>query len=644
MNIKKNKLFSKIYIMYNILESINDLINTKNINTDYKNVLDKIKELPSKYSVIDNTQFNEFYNFEKNTKISKKKDNENILFFPEKTLDINYDIENIKNISEHYKANMKNIINREKNYTDFLQTNLPKVKNQKLPTNNLLNKIIKYIKLEFDNSNLIFDDKYCFKHIETFSMAFNSLKSNNLIAKNDQEKIKIIQIYNNELNIISQKSLEVIENYNIEALIINPDLKKLQKIDLTKLQKTDLTKIINLQNNLLFTSYDIDNDLIFNIIDKFIISNYDLMVDTYLRLDDTPKINDINNLLKRLGIDNPRYLLEEFDRLKSIIIDDEDLNILASFHDYFKFIDTIEKNIYKIIDINKNIINLKKNKINDYIKYYYDIQNNINKINDEIKLFNIDIDEISKEINVLRDYYQKKTKNLVTKNSIPENKINSIIKKYYSLIKFLEKHNNLMDDKQKNSKNIGNYLDFKIELDDTKQNYDALINFLKIYINKDQSGGFNDYFDNIVDISLSQNNNLAHKIRFNNLLFFSHILFIINYTQMRDRQIIQKINLDDVNKYLQITNDLLAIIKLNNNILGTYFLKYHYFNLKIINNFLAKLKNNWNNVNILPNECNEEIIKINVYKYFNLLNKNYTPSMKKAIFIFIALKPILDKL
>ena len=63
-----------------------------------------------------------------------------------------------------------------------------------------------------------------------------------------------------------------------------------------------------------------------------------------------------------------------------------------------------------------------------------------------------------------------------------------------------------------------------------------------------------------------------------------------------------------------------------------------------MNNFLKKLLDNWIN-NLVPNDCNKEIIKLQKENiYFNLLDKRYTPSMKKAIFIFLALKPILDKI
>jgi len=66
--------------------------------------------------------------------------------------------------------------------------------------------------------------------------------------------------------------------------------------------------------------------------------------------------------------------------------------------------------------------------------------------------------------------------------------------------------------------------------------------------------------------------------------------------------------------------------------------------------FLNKLDKLWT----FPksNKCNEEIIKLyskenemnNNNIYFNLLDIKYTPSMKKAIFIFFGMKVILDKL
>ena len=108
----------------------------------------------------------------------------------------------------------------------------------------------------------------------------------------------------------------------------------------------------------------------------------------------------------------------------------------------------------------------------------------------------------------------------------------------------------------------------------------------------------------------------------------------------------QKINLNEVKKYLKITNTLLQLIKTNDKINKPYFFKYHYFNLKIIYNFLIKLNNNWIYKPSI-NDCNKEIFKTKYndnFVYFNLLDKKYTPTMKKSIFIFLALKPLLDKI
>ena len=89
--------------------------------------------------------------------------------------------------------------------------------------------------------------------------------------------------------------------------------------------------------------------------------------------------------------------------------------------------------------------------------------------------------------------------------------------------------------------------------------------------------------------------------------------------------------------------------KSTRNIKNYYFFKYHYFNLKIVYSFLNKLDKLW--VNPKLNNCNTEIIKLystenemNNNIYFNLLDTKYTPSMKKAIFIFFGMKVILDKL
>jgi tagatose-1,6-bisphosphate aldolase non-catalytic subunit AgaZ/GatZ len=88
--------------------------------------------------------------------------------------------------------------------------------------------------------------------------------------------------------------------------------------------------------------------------------------------------------------------------------------------------------------------------------------------------------------------------------------------------------------------------------------------------------------------------------------------------------------------------------KSDKNIKNYYFFKYHYFNLKIVYSFLNKLNKSWTKPK--TSMCNKEIIKLydenemNNRIYFNLLDTKYTPSMKKAIFIFFGVKVILDKL
>jgi hypothetical protein len=210
---------------------------------------------------------------------------------------------------------------------------------------------------------------------------------------------------------------------------------------------------------------------------------------------------------------------------------------------------------------------------------------------------------------------------------------------------------------------VNHYLQF------LKKNKDFMksIEYFNIFIDEnekikssDQIGGselktfdnFNNYFKEIIDINNKPKDNInisENKVRLNNLLFYSHILFIINFTNFGSRQIISHINKSDTNKYYTTTNILLEIIKKKDNIIGNYFLKYHYFNLKIVNKFLEKLINLWYDPK--ENDCNKFILdiykenkEINNYVYFNLLDINYSKSLKKAIFIFFGFKTILDNL
>jgi hypothetical protein len=602
--------------MNKILENINKL-NYELINEN-DTILNKIKKIPIKPNYINIDKFNEFYNFENNTKILDNNtnilDNSQQLIFPNIPLHIssNSDVL-VNNIMTNFNIIDKYNTQRQQNYKNFLKTKPKEVNIVKKDTNknNVLSEINDYLTLDFKINKNNFDDEYCFNDINDFSIKYN----NDFSTKYNKDNIKI---YSDELNSIFPKSLEVIENYNIENLIINPNFNKF-------INPSNKQQIIP-QNMSLFVPYNFDKQ-IFVLINKFIENNYTILVEKCNNLKKTPY--NTETLLNRLEIKSPKILQEELQELVNIINNNVNLNFLALEDNYYEFIKQIEKRI--------ELLYVNKNSINDYIKNYNQIIDNIENVNNTINKYNSTIKELQIKYDDLYNQYINHSEKLRVDlknfydgelNKKYYNKTAGIIENYKLLIKFLIVYNERMDYKTLNSKSKQNYLIYKVK------------------IPTQQKGGFDKIFDSIVNISLTHNNNLEQKIRFNNLLFYSHILFIINYAKANiERYIIHKINLNELKAYLNITNKLLQIIKTDNDqILRPYFLRYHYFNLKIVNKFLNKLKNNWT-TDISSNNCNKEIIKIlknNDNIYFNLLNLKYTSSMKRSIFIFIALKPILD--
>jgi len=304
--------------------------------------------------------------------------------------------------------------------------------------------------------------------------------------------------------------------------------------------------------------------------------------------------------------------------------------------------------LIKKIDSDINDINkINKENISQYITLILSIEEKYELINETINKFDIKIEKIVRDYDKLFSALANVLEELRKKTYSDYPKLNIIIEK-----KFIELDNielNTFDKMKSLNEFIKEYNKFLIQ--------GSILHKYKKFIIElpTQYGGssnkFNDYFNKLVDISINVRKNddiNENKIRFNNLLFYSHVLYIVNYTN-KERTITSHINRYDVKKYLKIITYILKSIK--NNSKGDiiyYFFKYHYFNLKIVYDFLHKLDNSWTKPK--TNMCNEEIIKLynqdnlNNNIYFNLLDKKYTLSMKKAIFVFFGIKVILDKL
>jgi hypothetical protein len=624
--------------MNKLLDDISKLQTNITDKGNLENVYTELKKLPTEYSKINKNIFNEFYNFE--NKYEKKKSSNIDIIFPEDSLEI-HDMHRVDAINDEVDRIHTNIIKRNDIYNKAIEDSNINEIHSKLTRNressglNLIDMIQLYKQIDMKISDDNFDDEFC---INNGNQEYNSfIKYSNELK--DSDIVKNIKKYNNELNTIFDRSLEIIEYYDIEKLIVNPELNSIGKVLKTNLRLTD-DFINTLQHNSLILSYELTPEL-FSSLDEHIISNYDLLVDT-INIQTEPM--KLENLLKRIDM-NAEYL----SNIKSALVEKRincnstpDLIYLSS-----KLIQQIDVLIMKIDSI-KNINKINKENISQYITLILSIEEEYESIDKTINEFYIKIEKIVRDneklfsalASVLEELRKKKYSDYPKLNTIIEEKLMKLDNIQLNTFDKMQSLNEFIKDKYNKflmqSSILHKYKKFIIEL---PTQYGGSVN------------QFNDYFNKLVDISINVNKNddiSEHKIRFNNLLFYSHVLYIVNYTNKK-RIITSHINRNDVKKYLKIITYILKSIK--NNSEGDiiyYFFKYHYFNLKIVYDFLYKLNRSWTKPK--TNICNEEIIKLynqdnlNINIYFNLLDKKYTPSMKKAIFIFFGIKVILDKL
>lgn len=627
--------------MNKLLDDISELqLQLQITDTQYlKNIDTELKTLPREYSKINKNTFNEFYNFE--NKYEKKKPNNIDIIFPEDSLGIQ-DMHRVNAINDEVDRIHTNIKERSDIYSKALKdSDINEIHSKLTETRessayNLIDMIKLYKRIDMKISDDNFDEEFC---INNGNQEYNSFIKYNDELK-DSDILKNIKKYNNELNAIFNRSLEAIEYYDIEKLIVNPTLNSIEDVLKTNLRLTD-DFLNTLQNNSFILSYELTPALFSNL-DQHMIINYNLLVNG-INIRNDPK--KLENLLEKINM-GQKYLVDiklKLEETKVYCNSSTDLIYLSS-----ELIPKIDSLIKKLDSIVKNINKINKENISEYIILILSIEEEYKLINKTIKEFDIKIEKIVRDYDKLFSMLASVLEKLITKeySSYPE--LNTNIEK-----KFKELNNiqlTTFDKMQSLNEFIKDKYNKFLMQNSTLNKYKKFI-----IESPNQYGGsvneFNDYFNKLVDISINVNKNddiNEHKIRFNNLLFYSHVLYIVNYTN-KERTITSHINRYDVKKYLKIITYILKSIK--NNSKGDiiyYFFKYHYFNLKIVYDFLHKLNRLWTKPK--TNMCNEEIIKLydenrmNNNIYFNLLDIKYTPNMKKAIFIFFGMKVILDKL
>jgi len=136
---------------------------------------------------------------------------------------------------------------------------------------------------------------------------------------------------------------------------------------------------------------------------------------------------------------------------------------------------------------------------------------------------------------------------------------------------------------------------------------------------------------------------------------YNHVLFIVNYLKLtvldqnKDYQIYNYIGLNTLIYYKEIVDKIIESID-KKTTLGKYFNKYHYINIKILKKFFNFIKTNWKEYGkycdtytqdkyAVTREIKIATSKLHLYNDKLLDNQ----SIKKSIFIFNAMKDLLDK-
>jgi hypothetical protein len=630
------------------LTNILDNIKKKKIIIDEikKKVIDKNKEFnPKEFNV---KKFNEFYDYEKDLRINKNKDvNVLKLQFPKKYLEMEYD-KHITDIQKSINKSYSNITDRQDKYESFLKTldSLPITPPPFEIIDDFLINFNEYIKLDFQISDEDFDDEICLKdnfivEINTTTESTTKLSQQLNNANYLTFKSKIEEIFDDSFN-----SLELLEGYNIEKLIITPELQKIINLFNETIPIIRESKISN------FYRFDLINC---NDVKNYIISQYNFFVDKYdeqilqnnvTKLEERFKSNFVELQSNYLKLSKDSILIYNLELQKQILDDIRQLksiNLQVFLTNYIYYYNKYEEYVRLITQIKIEIEQLKSKLHQTNITINSELEEKHTKYFKQYKI-NI-LEKISTDLNI-------NINKLIELNNFDEftnfKLLLTLINIYNSKIPLDKTFNNLRVDLQKYITKLQKY-----KIDIIPYSIEEFIQILKI--DKPQSrhkGGstFDQHFSKMVDLTLNQTNNLEFKIKFNKLIFYCHALFIYNYKYQR-RNIITKINKNEIKKYLSITKYILTLLKQYNDVMRLpqknikiYFLKYHYINIKLINNFLIKLNDNWLKRQPRETRCNKDILIFNQTDKINfkLLNVNYNETMKKAIFIFIAFKPILD--
>lgn len=514
--------------------------------------------------------------------------------------------------------------------------------------------------------------------------------------ENDKLKIIVFEIYNKWVEIIKENFKErerlkraelrrLEEEFESNKAVINPKLEELKSQTESFIEKLRIFKIkfenlsstipqdkINLIDNLktinntfntileeinIFLQLELTPDTFIYIKNK---------VDTYLQIIkyNILEINKINfveektTIIEELKNDAPGLggffnIIKQNPNLLNIfmLVLYKDLNIKyynktnINIEDINKYIEENKININVILNDFKKLIGTNNNKSydnetqykNDNI-YIYIIQN------DMIKTYNKD--KKYKEFNfVMRNY------NIYFKSSTKDGGDLNYNQSRDKLTKYIDNYNTNHEKIKQNEKIIATL---------------NSLNFDKKYIKYQSGGVFNEWIIYSKNLNELQANISSYKIKYNdfykkvnefNLLYidlYHHQLYISSYIGLylisNDYRVYQYISKGMIDYYLKGIRKIKQLINENNSDGSIqYFKKYHMINIKILEQFLKILYENWKIVYTFTSvkqddsekkqeiEQNKNISKLSLMDP-NIIDDNF----KFCIFLFNIFKNLID--
>ena len=343
------------------------------------------------------------------------------------------------------------------------------------------------------------------------------------------------------------------------------------------------------------------------------------------------------------------------------------------------FIQNIEADLKKLVRLINSHIELDKGKLVEYEASINDKMVELGIINAKI---NETIDEIDR-INNTYTYYIKQYDrikfNLDNSHFFPNECLNESNPEMvtYSSINTSDEELNVDQEFQLlkesiQSINILNPIDKTTTIAKLMTDPNTLDKLLiggsqKALVQRTQSYGVQsheNYYQHVLDYSIKleeiQRNfsyfkNKCRSFNIKYIRMYNHVLFIVNYLKLtvldqnKDYQIYNYIGLNTLIYYKEIVSKILESID-KKTTLGKYFNKYHYINIKILEKFLNFVKINWKEygkycdtyTQVKDNIRSEiKIATSKLHLYNNKLLDNH--SIKKSVFIFNAMKDLLDK-